>query len=384
MQKKHSSDSNLPDIEIVDLEEEAQDGTSPSQNMDDTYEAEDLSGNADCEDPAPRRGIRRFLNLHVALIAVFLFVTAFIFFRLKDWGEFVDLDEIFQDGEGTYEDTLDELVPLLDADSKPVLPGKLDNIVMFGNNPLADDRDSDDNLANMIARRSGATVYNCSIANSYLSCRADHYDKKYAPMDGFSFYWLACLATGIDMTVHFNDARWALELIDQYPAEADQVLETFTALDFNTVDAIVIMYDATDYYMGQGMYNDGNRTDVTTFCGALEAGIEVLQAAYPHIRIIVMSPTYAYAVDKEGNYISSDQYTYGGQDVLSTYVIKQYSSSVYRNVSFIDNLYGTITEDNAKQYLTDNIHLNVEGRKLVAERCEYFLNYYVKGYGETE
>ena len=89
-----------------------------------------------------------------------------------------------------------------------------------------------------------------------------------------------------------------------------------------------------------------------------------------------MSPTYAFAVDDEGKYISSDQYIYNDQDVLSTYVIKQFGYAYDREVTFVDNIYGTITEDNADEYLIDNIHLNTEGRKKVAERFVYALTYY--------
>ena len=144
------------------------------------------------------------------------------------------------------------------------------------------------------------------------------------------------------------------------------------------------MYDATDYLMGNAMYNDDNPTDPTQFTGNLEASLEVLQRLYPQIRIIVMSPTYAYAIDVDGNYVSSDIYIYNGRDVLSTYVIKECYSSNLHSVSFMDNLYGSITEDNAKEYLTDNLHLNVKGRKLIAKRFEYFLNYYSKGYASQE
>ena len=52
------------------------------------------------------------------------------------------------------------------------------------------------------------------------------------------------------------------------------------------------------------MYSDENPTDPTQFTGNLEASIEVLQNYYPQIRIIVMSPTYAYAVDENGDYVA--------------------------------------------------------------------------------
>ena len=57
-----------------------------------------------------------------------------------------------------------------------------------------------------------------------------------------------------------------------------------------------------------------------------------------------MSPTYAYAVDENGDYVSSDMYIYNGRDVLSTYVIKECYSANIHSVSFMDNLYGNIVK----------------------------------------
>ena len=141
------------------------------------------------------------------------------------------------------------------------------------------------------------------------------------------------------------------------------------------MDAIVLMYDASDYLDGLPMFNPEDATDITTFTGTTEAVIEYMQFFFPNVRIIVLSPTYAFALDDDGKYISSDMKRYG-QDVLSTYAILQYASCVSRSVTFIDNIYNTFNEDNAKKYLSDHLHLNVKGRKKVAERFAYALNYY--------
>ena len=57
-------------------------------------------------------------------------------------------------------------------------------------------------------------------------------------------------------------------------------------------------------------------------------------------------------------------------------MIKQGYYCNISGITFVDNLYGTIHEDNAREYLSDHIHLNVEGRKKVAERFVYALNYF--------
>ena len=386
--KRNEHVNDLPDIEIVDLENETVQDTDFGKSdifddveeyPDDKYEENDWEEEEE-DHPSPK-GIRRFLNLHVLFALVLLVVVGLLGYRITHWGQRVSQSDIFKDGQGSYDDSWDSILPLTDENGKMIV-NDASNIVVFGNAPFADDRGSSDNLANLIAKETGATVYNCSISGSYLAAQHTNFDPTLAPMDAYCLYWLVNLTAGVPLDGYYNDAAEALG--DKTPPEAEEVVNTLKTLDFNTIDTVAIMYDATDYLMGNAMYNDDNPTDPTQFTGNLEASIEVLQSLYPQIRIIVMSPTYAYAIDEDGNYVSSDIYIYNGRDVLSTYVIKECYSANLHSVSFMDNLYGSITEDNAKEYLTDNLHLNVKGRKLIAKRFEYFLNYYSKGYASQE
>jgi hypothetical protein len=316
--------------------------------------------------------ISRFINMHtVFILAIIIFVAAIVI-KFKNWGVHVDQEELFKDGQGEYDNTLDQILPLMDASGRAIY-SDISSIVFFGNAPFADDRGSDDNIVSMVEKATGYTVYNCSISGSYLSSRLYAYDDDVSPIDAYSFYWLATLMTS-GVNTYYNIAA-TNALGDETPAEAAEVYALLTTVDFSTVDAAVIMYDASDYLDGRNMYNDDNPTDITCFTGNLEAGIELIKETYPNMRIIVMSPTYAYAV-VDGQYVSSDKYTFGEMDVLSTYAIKECASSSEQGVTFVDNLYGTITEDNADKYLIDNLHLNVEGRKLVADRLIYALDYF--------
>ena len=386
--KRNEHVNDLPDIEIVDLENETVQDTDFGKSdisddveeyPDDEYEENDWE-EEEVKHPSPK-GIRRFLNLHVLFALVLLVVVGLLGYRITHWGQRVSQSDIFKDGQGSYDDSWDSILPLTDENGKMIV-NDASNIVVFGNAPFADDRGSSDNLASLIAKEAGATVYNCSISGSYLAAQHTNFDPTLAPMDAYCLYWLVNLAAGVPLDGYYNDAAKALG--DKTPPEAEEVVNTLKTLDFNTIDTVAIMYDATDYLLGNAMYNDDNPTDPTQFTGNLEASIEILQRLYPQIRIIVMSPTYAYAIDEDGNYVSSDIYIYNGRDVLSTYVIKECYSANLHSVSFMDNLYGSITEDNAKEYLTDNLHLNVKGRKLIAKRFEYFLNYYSKGYASQE
>lgn len=392
----HTSPVNgMPDIEIVDLENETMQDTDSgkSAHKSNKKQTSDVSPKADEYDdfseeyeeedypeedkaPAPA-GIRRFLNVHVFFALVMIIVIGLVAYRFTHWGQRVSQSDIFKDGQGSYDDSWDSILPLTDENGQMVITDA-SNIVLFGNAPFADDRDSSDSLANLIAKETGANVYNCSISGSYLAAQELNFDPTVAAMDAYCLYWLVSLAAGAPIDNYYVQA--AEQLGDKTPADAEEVINTLKTLDFNTIDTVAIMYDATDYLLGNPMYNDDNPTDPTQFTGNLEASLDVLQSLYPQIRIIVMSPTYAYAVDENGDYVSSDMYIYNNRDVLSTYVIKECYSANLHSVSFMDNLYGSITEDNAKEYLTDNLHLNVKGRKLIAKRFEYFLNYYAKDY----
>lgn len=372
----------IPDIEIVDLESaDLENGTDAAQGKDSgTNSLETAFSDPDKPNRNPVLKVLSHINVHIVLISVSLLVIAAIIYKVVNWGEFIDLNEIFKNGAGEYSDTFDSIILLVDKSGTPIAPVSDDGkttIVVFGNAPFADDRNSKDNTANMIADMTGATVYNCSVTGSYLASLPYEYNyETEAPINAFNFYWMCHLAVGSLVDQNY---RTALETLgNNAPPEAQEVYDTIKSINFDEVDVVTVMYDASDYLAGHPMYNDEDFTDITQFTGNLEAGIQLLQETYPHIRIIVLSPAYAYSdvIDEEtGKYVSSDITRYG-QDVLSTYVLKQCASCIRNRVSFVDNLYGTVTAENADDCLTDYLHLNAAGRKKIADRFVYALNYY--------
>ena len=347
---------SIPDIDIIDLD-------SDMENPPDM--PPDFIPEPDTETvPLPKR-ILSHINIHIVLLVVVLAFISGIAYKILTWGVLVDPDDILP---GDYDNSNDIILPLTD-DKGHVLRNDYSgniNILAFGNAPFADDRGSEDNLLSMIEEMTGATIYNCSVSGSYLAAELPYLQEDICPMDAFNFYWLCFLALN-DETVA-GKYRRAVELLgDNAPPEAMEVYDTLTSLDLSTVDVIMFMYDGSDYLAGHGILNMENDMDPQQFTGNMEAGLALLQDIYPNIRFMILSPTYAYGLDENGNYVSSDIQRYG-QEGLSTYVFCQgYSVSKY-SVTFLDNLYGTIHEDNASEYLIDHIHLNVAGRKKVAER----------------
>lgn len=365
--------NKIPDIRIIDLDTD--------DEFEETEDFPDTADNpADPSDPTPDRHVFSFSPhsaVHAVFISIAVIAVSLIVYRIFTYGNFISQEDIFKDGEGSYgyDSEFDTIFPLLDENGQ-IIPADRDgkvNVLLLGNSPFSDDRDSSDGLANMIAERTGANVINCSVSGSYMAAQQAAFNAELSPMDAYTPYWLCTLTYTDVIDFYYEDA--ARSLGDAIPPEAREVFETLSTLDMNTIDVVAFMYDGTDYLMGHEMYNDTNATDITQFTGNLQASIELLQENFPHIRIIVMSPTYAFGIDENGEYISSDIQTYG-QHYLSTYFNKEFATCYDLGVSFVDNLYITVTEDNARQYLTDNIHLNLEGRKRVADRFIYALNYY--------
>ena len=362
------TDSKKPDkLQIIDLDQDQGAGdAAPEQEREQ-------------EAPAGKpRGWRRFVNVHTGFLLLLVGIISFIAFRLSNWGEVVDIDEFFQHNEliTDGEDSFDVYAPLTDAEGNIIANKSPHSILFFGNSPFADDRDSENGVVNRIAKETGATVYNCSVADSYLAAKSDLVYHTYNGLDVYNFYWL-CIYLTWDEPLNYFD--WLEENPDaQILPETQEVRRLLETVDMDTVDTIAIMYDGADYLAGSTFHNPENNTDIQTFCGNLEAGIEVLQKKYPHIRIIVLSPTYAFGIDDNGEYVSSDIKVYEGGETLSDYVLKECESAVRNNCTFIDNIYGTFNEDQASEYLTDNLHLNQAGRELLVERFIRALTYFDK------
>ena len=306
-------------------------------------------------------------NPHVLLLVLGICILVYILIRLKNWGvqvdnEYINEHGIYTDGKDTY----DVIYPLTAEDGTFLANKSPHTILFFGNSTLAEDRNSENGIVNMIAKQTNATVYNASVADSLLAAQSDSLKHTESGLDVYNFYWLCVYLTMQGQTDYFD---WLEEQPDaNILPETKELRKLLETIDMDTVDTIAIMYDASDYLNGSFMQNPDDETDITSFTGNIKAGLALLRSKYPDIRIIVLSPTYAFGIDDNGNYISSDQKIYEGGATLSSYMMSEGTSVVSENVSFIDNIYGTFNEDEAPEYLRDNFHLNQKGRELVVKR----------------
>lgn len=313
-----------------------------------------------------RRKKRCRLNPHLILLAVILLIAAVSLIKLVIWniGTRSDYDpENLEDGFDV--EALDTIVPL----PASALEGREDDgvttILCLGNNPLTDE-DGENSFTSLLAKKTGAEVYHGGFPDSTIGTRYSVYNEEY-PDDNFNLPHVAgSIASG-----DFGRLEAAAALKED-PGYASSV-ETLRSLDYQNVDMIVLVYDAADYLARIPSDNPNDPYELSAYTGGLRTALEGLQQAYPHIRIVIMSHSFAQYVDENGEHHSG-----GGTDLgngaLPHYLVKQVDVALSCKVSIIDNFYGSIHEDNFQKYLSDHIHLNDAGRNLLAERLAELVN----------
>ena len=362
----------IKDLEIIDLDSEVlEDKPIP---VDDTLEEKVSTEEEVDEDETPDlMDILTGKIGHILFALIILISLGLIVYKFFTWGTTVTSDYDPNNISDDYEiEVLDYMAPLTNETGIVGVDDGQTTIVAFGNAPFSDDRDSENSLASLIEQKTGATVINCSVADSYLATTSETLQVTEDCMDAYNFYWLSTLAC-LNNTAAYDTINTFFG--NQLPEDGKAVYDTITSIDWETVDVITVMYDGSDYLDGRECYDASNLTNIQTTYGNLCAGIELFQQTYPYIRIIVMSPTYAYGINEDGEYISSDIQIYN-EFPLSTYAGMMERGSYLHSVTYLDHIYGTVHEDNASQYLIDHIHLNEQGRDAVAERFKFALEYF--------
>ena len=300
------------------------------------------------------------LNIHLILLAVIALIVIFCAVKLYIWNKGVpsDYDPNRQTTDFDTE-AMDYIIPL--APDK--LEGREDDgvttILCLGDDPFSLDQ-GPGGLAEQIAAKTGATVYNGSFTGTTMAVQFEDYNDGYI-LDAFAFVNVAkSLASG-----NFDLMRTAASY--SFDQAFPQTVSTLESIDMNTLDMICIMYDGSDYINRRPCEDPNHPDNPQTYTGALRSGVQAIQEAWPHIRIVVMSHTFCHNVNAEGNFENGDRVDLGN-GTLSHYLQKELDTTSELGVSFIDNFYGSINEDNYLDYMTDYIHFNDAGRDLPATR----------------
>lgn len=300
------------------------------------------------------------MNIHLIFLVVILLIVGFSAVRLYIWNKGVpsDYDPNYQTTDFDTE-AMDYIIPLAPDKLEGHVDDGVTTILCLGDDPFSLDQ-GPGGLAEQIAAKTGATVYNGSFTGTTMAVQFEDYNDGYI-LDAFAFANVAkSLATG-DFELMKTAATYSFD--KSFP-KTTAMLES---LDMNSLDIICIMYDGSDYINRRPCEDPNDLEDPITYTGALRSGVKAIQEAWPHIRIVVMSHTFCHHINEEGNFENGDRIDLG-HGTLSHYLQKELDTTSDCGVSFIDNFYGSINEDNYLDYMTDYIHFNDAGRKLLADR----------------
>lgn len=222
-------------------------------------------------------------------------------------------------------------------------------------------------------------IYNFTLPGSRIASYSNvEVSPSEIPEDYFTFYWLS-VAKKLDMLPKLREALSYLDSSKYDIARYEEVLNEYEALDMNTVDFIFICYDGQEYINGIRPEPveafDGITGDPTTILGSLASSIYVMNAGYPDIQYVYMSPIFCYTKDDSGKKVACDKYDTGFGSI-SVYLDAARNTSTYAGMSYLDLFTGIdLYESNANSYLeSDGITPNKKARQMMAERIATLLS----------
>ncbi len=299
-------------------------------------------------------------SIHIILLAAIVLVIGFSAYRLYRWnkGTPSDYDPNYQTTDFDVE-AMDNLIPLAPDKREGYEDDGVTTILCLGDDPFSLNQ-GENGLAEQIAKKTGAVVYNGSFTGTTMASQFDYFNDGYI-LDAFSFPYVAKgLASG-DFELMKTAATYSND------ESFGKTVQMLSGLDMKNVDLICVMYDGSDYVNKRPCDDPNDPYSEITYTGALRSGVQAIQEAWPHIRIVVMSHTFCHSIDEEGNFQNGDRVDLG-HGTLSHYLQKELDATMDVGVSFIDNFYGSVNEDNYLDYMTDYIHFNDAGRELLAQR----------------
>lgn len=312
-------------------------------------------------------GKKRKINFHIIILAFIVLLAGISAYRLYRWNQGTRLEPVDETADTSDLDveTLDMIIPMDSA----ALEGREDDgvttILCLGNNPFSDDR-SGDGLASKIAGKTGAVIYDCSFPDSTAACKNPVYDPAYTK-DHFNLYYVVECFRNNEFTAINSIAG------DEPDPRYQEAVDVMKTVDMDKVDAVIIMYDSTDYNTGSPSDDPNNPGNVSTFSGGLRMSLNNIRNTWPHIRVFLLSPTYAQAMDEDGNLLNGTITDFGNGPLVH-YVYKESEVAMDCGVSFVDNYFGTINEDNYEGYMKDHMRYNDAGREKLADRIADIIN----------
>ena len=308
---------------------------------------------------------KKDMATHAIIIGIIVLILIVSVFKLVKWNQGTEnagavvTDEDFDTEPEDYITFMsDELLASKKDDG-------ITDIVFLGDDLLSDYTGADGIPAMTQKLVADSKVYNIGFDGMHMSASSSIWSEDNSA-DSFSLYWVA-------KSIALGDYNLLNNYADSVNPDFKATVEALQSIDFSTVDVLAISYGVHDYLDGRLITDVADPNNISAYTGSLKSSIEAIQEAYPHIRIVVMAPTFC-LIEQDGKTLNCDV-TNTGYGMLGDYMVAGKSIAVELNVTYLDNYYGVkINAENFKNYLEDNTHPNEVGRKMIADRLAEVLN----------
>ncbi len=233
------------------------------------------------------------------------------------------------------------------------------SVVCLGDSIIGNVRD-DSSIPGVLEGLTGKTVLNGGFGGMTLGC-VNGQRRGDVNRDGLSL-------VGITESVLREDFSWQkASLEDSFVMDyCQETIRDFEQTSWDDVEVFVIEYGVNDYMMGMPLDNEEQPYDIYTFGGALRYSLKLLTEQYGDKKIILCTPTFCWFLERE-----EDCRVANGYGTLEDYVELEKEIAKEFGIEVLDNYHESgIGPENESplSYTEDGVHLNEEGRRLVAER----------------
>ncbi|MCM1063928.1 MAG: SGNH/GDSL hydrolase family protein [Eubacterium sp.] len=239
-------------------------------------------------------------------------------------------------------------------------------IVIFGDSICGQVRD-ETAVSACLSEILGQEVYNGALGGTCCS-RIETEGRMAYTRDSLSFAALSRAAAlkdfGTQQTANIRE-----NFTEYFP----EVVDTLEQIDFSGVDILLVLYGVNDYHAGVPVDDPEDARNEHTYGGALRSALSFWQEAYPDMRIILLTSTYAWYTGEVAE--TCEEKDYGG-GILEDYVDKEMQVAEEMDVELLDlyhDLYPHASWEDWQLYTADGLHPNEAGRRLIAETIAAYL-----------
>jgi len=251
----------------------------------------------------------------------------------------------------------------------PALVGE--QIVNFGDS-IFGNFDGADSISSFIT-----SIADCTSINvGFGGCRMAQHTTFW---DAFSMYRLVDAIITRDFSIQDAAIIAGAGVIPSYFASR---LERLKAIDFSTIGYITVAYGTNDYTAGLLLENLSNLEDTTKFNGALRYSLRRLYEAFPHLKILVCTPTYRFWSNPDTTFKedSDTKFYNSASNTLPNFVENAISVSRETKTPVLDNYFELgVNKYNRLQFFTtaDGTHPIATGREKMARKiCSALITHF--------